>query len=91
MTRGASSDEIVFAFDAFCVPRIDSVVLPLSRLKMSMLAVILTRPAMLNTLSTRKSTVWNRGRRTSPVLSSLTPAWPPPNGRLGLVTVRMNG
>ena len=39
---------IWFAFEAFCVPRIDSVVFPLNRLKTSMLATIRTWPKSVN-------------------------------------------
>ena len=43
MTRGARIDEIVLALLAFCVPRIESEVLPLNRLKMSIAGTIFTR------------------------------------------------
>ena len=89
--RGPINELMVLALLAFCRPRIDSSVLPLNMLKMSTAGVIFTRLAIVNVLSTRKSTVWKFGRRLEPHWSSNSSTWPPPFARVGEYTVAMNG
>ena len=83
MTRGATRELMRFAFDAFCVSRMLCTVSAFRTLKTSAEKVTLA-DLYFTLLSTRRSRLWNFGRRLSPTCSLQTLGLPWPLARVGL-------